>query len=258
MGSSRDGVRHSLSCVKIFAQCWKNPAPSPAVLYHWHITAWRSVVSEKSWSIRKENALGAYLQGETDPSGYVVSSEAARVSSALLCKTAWCRMAQGGAVTGEDASHHCCWGYVYLLNNTGKHMSRYWWMTNVGVQQPAGQSSGQDGGHSGVRRVGFTIGALGLFGCIHITITFAGIDNVHLPWTGAKIDANLCQSYWRAMGDAMGGRLSLGRWEPLRCPQCMQKREMKKKTTNLNQKNTLDNTTFTQMKHLYAHLILEM
>lgn len=35
MGSSRDGVRHSLSCVKILVQCWKNPAPSPAVLYHW-------------------------------------------------------------------------------------------------------------------------------------------------------------------------------------------------------------------------------
>lgn len=132
-------------------------------------------------------------------------------------------------------------------------------MTNVGAQQPVGQSSGQDEVHSGDRRVGFTVGALGLFGCIHITIMFAGIDNVCLPWTGAKIDANLCQSYWRAIGDAMVGRLSLGRWDPLRCPQRMQKREMKKKTNKPKpKKKTLDNTTFTQMKHLYAHLILEM
>jgi len=124
-------------------------------------------------------------------------------------------------------------------------------MTNVGAQQPVGQSSGQDEVHSGDRRVGFTVGALGLFGCIHITIMFAGIDNVCLPWTGAKIDANLCQSYWRAIGDAMVGRLSLGRWDPLRCPQRMQKSKMKKKTNkpkpkkkNTRQHNVYPDETF--------------
>jgi len=70
-----------------------------------------------------------------------------------------------------------------------------------------------------------------------------------LRWGSLSVKARLSLSFleW----------LDLSRWDPLRCLQHVQKRETNKKNQT-KQTNTPNNTTFIQMKHLYAHLILEM
>lgn len=118
MGSRKDGISHSLSCVKVPAWCWNKPAPSFMVFYHRYFITWRPVVSKKGRSIWKGNALGAHLQDEKDPDGYAMSSE---VPSALLCKAAWCWVAGEGSggrwggcfpaePLGDLSSYQAIWG----------------------------------------------------------------------------------------------------------------------------------------------------
>ena len=78
--------------------------------------------------------------------------------------------------------------------------------------EAAGGSTGQDEGHeppvghSGAGRGG--VGGIRSLWMCSVTAMFSTVDNAHLPWTGTKIGAKLCQSYWR--GWEKVGRLSLG------------------------------------------------
>lgn len=80
--------------------------------------------------------------------------------------------------------------------------------------EAAGGSTGQDGGHeppvghSGAGRGGVMVGSIRSLWMCSVTAMFSTVDNAHLPWTGAKIRAKLCQSYWR--GWEKVGKLGLG------------------------------------------------